>query len=91
MKRVAKKPRAEYRPRLSVEITEEQYLALQKYLDFGMQKRVFSIIVDDVIRMFEKYGRHFLAAVILKELPYNEYTSVEVPAIEHKPDNSKEN
>ena len=69
----------QYRPRLSVEITEEQQLALQKHLDFGMQKRLFSIIVDDVIKMLDKHGRHFLAAVTLHEVSYDDFTSLELP------------
>lgn len=69
---------AKYRPRLSVEITEEQQLALQKHLDFGMQKRLFSIIVDDVIEMMEKYGRNFLAAVVVRKVKYDDFTSLEV-------------
>lgn len=73
-----KKLRPEYRPRLSVEITEEQQLALQKYLDFGMQKRLFSVIIDDVIEMLEKHGRLFLAAVMLKEVSYGDYSSLEL-------------
>lgn len=75
---MTKKPRPDYRPRLSVEITEEQQLALQKYLDFGMQKRLFSIIIDDVIRMLDEHGRLFLAAAMLKEVSYGDYTSLEV-------------
>ena len=69
---------SKYRPRLSVEITEEQQLALQKHLDFGMQKRLFTIIVDDVIKMLELHGRHFLAAVVLRQLPYDEYTTLKL-------------
>ena len=67
-----------HRPRLSVEITPEQQLALQRYLDHGMQKRLFTIIVDDVIRMCEEHGRNFLAAVILKEVSYDNYTTLEL-------------
>lgn len=67
-----------YRPRLSVEITEEQQLALQKYFEFGEQKRVFSIVVDDVIEMLEKYGRAFVAAVVMRKVKYEDFTSLEV-------------
>lgn len=67
-----------YRPRLSVEITEEQQLALKKHLDFGLQKRLFGIIVDDVIAMMEEHGRLFLAAVVKKEISYKDFTSLEI-------------
>ncbi len=68
----------DYRPRLSVEITTEQQLALQKWLDYGIQKRLFSIIVDDVIRMLESNAGDFLAAVQLRLIEYKDYTSLEL-------------
>ena len=68
-----------YRPRLSVEITEEQQHALQKHLDHGMQKKLFNIVVSDVIRMMEQYGRNFLAAVIMHKLSYQDYNTLEIP------------
>lgn len=67
-----------YRPRLSVEISPEHQLALQKQLDHGMQKKLFNIIVDDVVKMLEKHGRNFLAAVIMHKLSYQDYTSLEL-------------
>lgn len=67
-----------YRPRLTVEITPEQQLALQKHLDFGLQKRLFGIIIDDVIEMMEKHGRGFLAAVVKRQVSYDDYTSLEL-------------
>lgn len=69
---------AEYRPRLSVEITPEQQRKLQEFLDHGMQKKVFGIIVDDVIKMIELHGRNFLAAVIVHKLSYKDYTSLDL-------------
>ena len=68
----------DYRPRLSVEITPDQQLALQKWLDYGIQKRLFSIIVDDVIRMLESNAGDFLAAVQLRLIEYKDYTSLEL-------------
>jgi hypothetical protein len=68
-----------HRPRLSVEITPEQQLALQKFLDHGMQKKLFNIIVDDVIRMLKQHGRNFLAAVIMHKLSYQDYGTLEIP------------
>ena len=68
-----------YRPRLSVEITSEQQQALQKHLDHGMQKKLFNIVISDVIRMMEKHGRTFLAAVIMHKLSYEDYNTLEIP------------
>ena len=58
------------KPRLTVEITTYQCNQLRKYLEYGMQKRVFSIIVDDVIRMLQEYGGHFIVAMMQKEITY---------------------
>jgi len=46
----------DYRPRLTVDITEEQSRKLNKYLDYGMRKRVFGVIIDDLFRLFDEYG-----------------------------------
>lgn len=45
-----------YRPRLSIEITEESRNKLQKLLPHGTQKLVFQLIVDDLISLMEKHG-----------------------------------
>jgi len=45
-----------YRPRLSVDITEEQNQKLIKYLDHGMRKAIFGVVIDDLLALFEKHG-----------------------------------
>jgi len=42
-----------YIPRLSVEITQEQFDALIKYIPWGIKKKLFSVIVDDLIEMLK--------------------------------------
>ena len=44
------------RPRLSVDITEEQDQKLVKYLDHGMRKAVFGVMIDDLLAMIDKFG-----------------------------------
>lgn len=73
-----KKKSPDYRPRLSVEITTEQQKILQLYLDFGMQKKLFGIIVDDVIEMIVANPVEFLAAVTVRALKYRDFTSLPV-------------
>lgn len=54
-----------YRPRITFEITEEQYLAFQSIdLPRGWQKAIFAAIVDDIIRMHATYGINALACII---------------------------
>jgi len=47
---------SEFRPRLSVEITQEQSDKLYRYLEWGERRRVFSIMIDDLIKAFETFG-----------------------------------
>jgi hypothetical protein len=44
------------RPRLSVDITEEQDQKLVQYLDHGMRKVVFGLMIDDLLNLIEKHG-----------------------------------
>ena len=67
-----------YRPRLVVDITEEQARKLEKYLEYGMRGRVFSVVIDDVIEMIEKHGAIFLAAIIAKRLHLVDYTTLNI-------------
>lgn len=52
--------------RLNVEITDDQLIALQKLLDHGMRKRVFAVIIDDLIEVLNT-GKNFAAAAILQK------------------------
>ena len=45
-----------YRPRLNVEITQAQSDGLRKHLEFGMQKLLIGVILDDLLKIFDKYG-----------------------------------
>lgn len=44
------------RPRLSVDITDEQDQKLTQYLDYGMKKAIFGVLVDDLLALIEKHG-----------------------------------
>lgn len=66
----------EWHPRLSVEITEQQYRDLERLIPWGNKKKVFGVIVDDVIRHLEKHGEKFLAAVLHKYIKLEDYTSM---------------
>ncbi|MDD3022001.1 MAG: hypothetical protein PHX61_13625 [Alphaproteobacteria bacterium] len=45
-----------YRPRLQVDVSEEQMNALNRYLDRGARKMVFNILIDDLLELIEKHG-----------------------------------
>lgn len=63
-----KKPR----PRLTVELTEEQHKQLKEHLEHGMLKKVFSVVVDDIIRLLNDYGDHFIVAMLQKRISYKD-------------------
>lgn len=47
----------DYRPRLSVDISEEHKKKLDLYLDdWGRKKEVVAVILEDLFRLFEKHG-----------------------------------
>jgi len=51
---------------------------LQKLIPWGVQKQLFSIIVDDVIRLMEKHGQVFIAAALNKAIKLEEYSSIKM-------------
>lgn len=62
-----------YKPRLSIEITEEQRKELIRLIPWGMKSQLFSIIIDDVIFMLKKHKQRFLAAVLTRSLQLENY------------------
>lgn len=58
------------KPRLTVELTEEQYAKLRKHIEHGMQRKLFSIVVDDIIQMMERYGEMFILALLHHKITY---------------------
>lgn len=46
----------DHRPRLSVEISQAHYDALYRYLEWGERRRLFAIILDDLISAFDRFG-----------------------------------
>ncbi len=60
---------ADYKPRLSVVIDEEDFLSLRQHLPIGFQKVIFNLIVKDLIALFNKYGSNqVIAAFCNKDL-----------------------
>jgi hypothetical protein len=46
----------EYRPRISIDLTEEQKRRLDKHITWGNKKVVFSVVVDELIELCERHG-----------------------------------
>jgi len=72
---VTEKP---YRPRLSVELTEEQQRDLVRLVPWGVKTQLFSTLVDDVIRCLKEHGQIFLAAVLTKAVKLEDYSSLKI-------------
>lgn len=69
----------DYRPRLSIEISHEQSMAMRDLIPWGLRRQLFDIIVNDVIRLTRKHGHLFIAAVLEQKIKLEDYSSLEVP------------
>lgn len=69
----------DYIPRLSVEITVEQKEALDRLVPWGTRRRVFSVIVDDLISILEK-SPYVLGAIIARDIKLKSYLKTEEDA-----------
>lgn len=58
----------QWRPRLNIDLTEEQLLKLRELFPWGVQQAFWRAIVDDVIDIVERKGSLAIAAVISKAL-----------------------
>ena len=58
---------ATYKPRLSVEIDQEDLFALRKHLPIGFQKVVFNLIVKDLIKVMDKFGANKVVAAFCNQ------------------------
>lgn len=57
----------DYRPRLSVDITEQQAMELNRLLDYGMRKMLFGVVIDDLLRLFKKHGTGKVLGLFLEK------------------------
>ncbi len=64
----------EWRPRLSVNITPEQYSKLQKLVPWGVKGQLFQTIIEDLIQLLEKRGEKVLGAILAKKLKLENYS-----------------
>ena len=62
-----------YRPRLSIEITEDQNADLKAMIPWGVKNALFSIIIDDVIKKLKAHGTIFIAAVLDRKIKLDDY------------------
>ena len=65
---MAKKKVSDWRPRLSLEIDEEQYKKLQNLIPWGVKNQIFRIIISDLIEVIEKEGPLVIAALLSRKI-----------------------
>ena len=58
----------DYRPRLSVELSEESFNKLQRILPHGWRKPLFQALVDGVLSLYDKGGIAAVSAIITKHI-----------------------
>ena len=69
----------EYRPRLSIDLSQEHADALYKYLSWGEKKRLFTLIISDLIEAFEKFGADkIIGAMKAREIKLLDIVKLEV-------------
>lgn len=58
----------DYKPRLNVDITEEQDSKLRKLIPWGIKHQLFSVIIDELIAILEEHGEMAIGAVLAKRI-----------------------
>lgn len=66
-------PLTRYRPRITFEITEEQYNVIKEYIEFGLQKKFFGAIVDDIVPLLQEFGFAFVLAMLEHRFSYRSF------------------
>ena len=66
----------DWRPRLSINIDDEQYKKLQALIPWGVKGQVFQIIIDDLIKLLETHGTEVLGAILHKKVSLEDYSSL---------------
>jgi hypothetical protein len=75
------------RPRLSVELSDEQAVRLRKALDWGEQGQLFRKVVDDLLTFVERYGKVGMACYMTNKISL--LNIMEMKEVENGPKKSK--
>ena len=55
-------------PRLSIDLTEEERLRLNRCIPWGLQRKIFSVMIDSLCSSIEKHGEFALAAIMTRKM-----------------------
>jgi hypothetical protein len=64
---------SDYTPRLSINITDEQQQKISRYFPWGTQKKVFGVILNDLLDLCEKHGADkVIGALVARYISLND-------------------
>ena len=66
----------DYRPRLVVDLREDQRLRMTRLIPWGLVGHLFRQVVDDVLDLVEKLGPAAFLLILRKLMPDKEYLSI---------------
>lgn len=58
----------DYKPRLSVNISQEQFNRVSRLIPWGVKHRFIQAILDDILDVLEEHGDIAIAAIINKNI-----------------------
>ena len=59
--------------KLQFEISEEQYYTWRQYVEHGLQRKLLSIVLDDMLEMLKEHGQLFIIAMLDRQITYRGY------------------
>jgi hypothetical protein len=62
-----------YKPRIAIEVRQDQLDELRSLLDWGIRSRVFEPIIDDLIVMLRKDRASVTALLLSREIRLNDF------------------
>lgn len=60
----------EWTPRLSIVITEEHYLGLQKLVPWGTKRELFAVLIDGLLASIEENGDVIIGALLNNKIKF---------------------
>ncbi len=69
----------EYRPRLSIDISEDLHKRYQDLVPWGLRSQLIIVLLEDVLNMIETYGDIVTALIIKRKLHAKDVLKGEVP------------
>ena len=56
------------RARLSIDVNEKQEQFLREFIPWGVKNKVFSVIIDDLMKAVQKHGSNVIGALVSRHI-----------------------